>query len=306
VKAIYLLIIPLLFLELAWGPAGFDPAIVEAVRLPRALGAVAAGAALAISGHLLQTALRNPLADPYLLGVSQTALFTALLSYVLWRLFSAPYLGYLAGSLLGAAAATAVLLYAARRAPLTVVVLFGVLLAFAASSATQLLLLALPPEELGYIYLSLQGTFAAYPPGPVGYAAAAAVAAIYAAAWARARRIAAYIHGEEAAKGLGVDVEKTNLLIAAAGAAAAGVATATVGPVGFIGLLAPHMAKWAEKSVRFDKTLHAAAAMGVALALAADNAIRLLLPRDVPATVVLSIVGAPAAAWLLLKYVRGL
>jgi len=305
VKAVYLLIIPLLFLELAWGPAGFDPAVVEAVRLPRALGAVAAGAALAISGHLLQTALRNPLADPYLLGVSQTALFTALLSYVLWRLFSAPYLGYLAGSLLGAAVATAVLLYAAKRAPLTVVVLFGVLLAFAASSATQLLL-ALPPEELGYVYLSLQGSFAAYPPGPVGYAAAAAVAAIYAAAWARARHIAAYIHGEETAKGLGVDVEKTNLLIAAAGAVAAGIATAIVGPVGFIGLLAPHMAKWAEKSIRFDKTLHAAAAMGIAFALAADNAIRLLLPRDVPATVVLSVVGAPVAAWLLLKYVRGL
>jgi iron complex transport system permease protein len=210
VRRLLLLVIPLLFsAAVLLGPAGVDPHIIETVRLPRALGAVVGGVLLGVSGLLLQTALRNPLADPYVLGVSGVAVLAALGSYLLWRLWGLPYLGFLLGALLGAAAATAALLLLARRAGMLVVLMAGVLLSYAASSALQLALLALPPEELGYIYVGLQGSFAAYPAGVWGYVIAAAALVLVLFVYFNSRHVAALLHGEEAAAGLGVEVKKS-------------------------------------------------------------------------------------------------
>jgi len=305
VRRLLLLLIPLLFsAAVLLGPAGVDPYIVETVRLPRALGATVGGVLLGVSGLLLQTALRNPLADPYVLGVSGVAVLMALESYLLWRLWGLPYLGFLLGALLGAAAATAALLLLARRAGMLVVLMAGVLLSYAASSALQLALLALPPEELGYIYVSLQGSFAAYPAGALGYAIAAAALALVLLVYLNSRHVAALLHGEEAAAGLGVDVKRAAIYVVGAAAAGIGVVVASVGPVGFVGLLAPHMARWVTGRQRTDLVLLETAGLGAALALVADLVTRLLLPRELPINVVLSLVGAPAAGWLLWRYVR--
>jgi len=303
-RLIPLLVVVLFSAGLLLGPAGVDPYIIESVRLPRALGAVTAGVLLGVSGLLLQTALRNPLADPYVLGVSGVAVLAALGSYLLWRLWGLPYLGFLLGALLGAAAATTALLLLARRAGMLVVLMTGVLLSYAASSVLQLALLALPPEELGYIYVGLQGSFAAYPAGVLGYVIAAAGLALVLSVYFNSRHVAALLHGEEAAAGLGVDVKRVTIYVVGAAAAGIGVAVASVGPVGFVGLLAPHMARWITRRQRADLVLLETAGLGAALALAADLVTRLLLPRELPVNVVLSLVGAPAAGWLLWRYVR--
>jgi len=304
VRRLLLLIIPLLFsAAVLLGPAGVNPYIIETIRLPRALGAVVGGVLLGVSGILLQTALRNPLADPYVLGVSGVAVLAALGSYLLWRLWGLPYLGFLLGALLGAAAATAALLFLARRAGMLVVLMAGVLLSYAAFSALQLALLVLPPEELGYIYVGLQGSFAAYPAGVWGYVIAAAALVLVLFVYFNSRHVAALLHGEEAA-GLGVDVKKAVIYVVGAASAGVGVAVASVGPVGFVGLLAPHMARWVAGRQRADLVFLETAELGAALALAADLATRLLLPRELPVNVVLSLVGAPAAGWLLWRYVR--
>ncbi|MGC9050831.1 iron chelate uptake ABC transporter family permease subunit [Pyrobaculum sp.] len=295
----------LLFFNLLWGPAGLDWGVIEAVRVPRVLGAVLAGAALSLAGLLLQTALRNPLADPYVLGVSGVSALTALLSYLAWRFFHMQYVGYLGGALAGAAAASLLLLTLSTRASLYAVLIAGVMTAFLTSAVLQLLLMLLPPEELGYVYLAMQGSFAAYPPGAVGYALALALVPVVAVAWRYSRWIAAYAHGEEAAAGLGVPVRRVNVLITALAAAATGLAVASVGPVGFIGLMAPHIARWSAGSHRFDKLVTPAVASGIALALLADAVTRALLPRDVPSSVVMSLVGVPFAVALFWRYVRG-
>lgn len=304
-RRLLLLAAPLLFsAELLLGQAGLDWGIVGAVRLPRALGAAVSGALLGMSGLLLQTSLRNPLADPYVLGVSGTAMLTALGSYLLWRLWGLPYVGYFLGAVVGAAVVIVGLTTLARRASLFVVLMVGILVSFVTGAALQLALLLLPPEELGYIYLGLQGNYGAYPPGLLGWAVAGASVVLLATVYLNSRHISALVHGEEAAAGLGVDVRRVSALVVAAASAGAGLAVASVGPVGFVGLLAPHMARWAAGSHRVDKILFDAAAVGAVLSLGADLAMRLLLPRDVPANVVLSIVGAPAAALLMWRYVR--
>jgi iron complex transport system permease protein len=240
VRRLLLLIIPPLFSDaVLLGPAGVDPHIIETVRLPRALGAVVGNVLLSVSGLLLQTALRNPLADSYVLGGNGVAVLAALGSYLLWRLWGLPFLGFLLGALLGAAAATAALLLLARRAGMLVVLMAGVLLSYAASSALQLALLDLPQEELGYIYVGLQGSFAAYPAGVWGYVVAAAALVLVLFVYFNSRHVAALLHGEEAAAGLGVDVKKAVVYVVGAASAGVGVAVASVGPVGFVGLLAP-------------------------------------------------------------------
>ncbi len=294
----------LFFAHLAWGPAGWDMYVIENVRLPRALGALTTGVALSLTGLLLQTVFRNPLADPYVLGISTTAMLTSLAMYMLWRFVGLPYLGFFVGSLIGALGVTLLLLWVARRATLLVVLLLGVFLSFAAGAAINFLLLTLPPEELGYIYLALQGSFAAFPPG-LGWAVAASVAILALVTAFVARWISAYIHGEEAAAGLGVNVKLVNLAVVAIASALTALAVASVGPVGFLGLAAPHIGRWIAGSHRLDRAMPHTVAVGVMLALGADLLMRLALPRDVPITALLSLVGVPVAVYYLWRYARG-
>ncbi|MFN7105452.1 MAG: FecCD family ABC transporter permease, partial [Pyrobaculum sp.] len=248
----FLLAAALFFIHIFWGPAGLDWHIIEAVRLPRALGAITAGAGLALAGLILQTIYRNPLADPYVMGISGAAVLSSLGSYLLWRLLGMSYLGYFLGSLAGALVASLALLWLARRATLLVVLLTGVLLAFFTHALLNIALLFIPPEELGYIYLSLQGSFAAFPPGVLGWAVFMAVATVGAAAYLTARWISVYTHGEEAAAGLGVDVRLVNMLSVSMASLLTGLVVASVGPVGFLGLVAPHLGRWLAGSHRLD------------------------------------------------------
>jgi iron complex transport system permease protein len=304
-KALLLAAISLLFsAELLLGPAGADPYVIETVRLPRAVGAVVGGVLLGVSGLLLQTALRNPLADPYVLGVSGVAILTALSSYLLWRFVGLPYLGFYIGALIGALAATVVLLLLANRTGILVVLMAGVLLSYTSFSVLQLMLLALPPEELGYIYVGLQGSFVAYPAGVPGVVTALVAFAVIVAVFFNLRHVAVLIHGEEAAAGLGVNAKRAVMYVVGAAAVGVGVTVASVGPVGFIGLLAPHMARWLTGRHRADLVYVETVGLGAALALTADLAVRLLLPRELPVNVLLSLVGAPAAGWLLWRHVR--
>ncbi|MFN3804156.1 MAG: FecCD family ABC transporter permease [Pyrobaculum sp.] len=300
---IFFLAAALFFIHLFWGPAGLDWHIVEAVRLPRALGAMAAGIGLALAGLILQTIYRNPLADPYVFGISGAAMLSSLGMYLLWRLFAMPYVGYFLGSLVGAFVVSLALLWLARRATLLVVLLTGVLLAFFTHAAVSITLLFIPPEELGYIYLSLQGSFAAYPPGALGWAVFTAIAAIGVVAFLTARWISVYIHGEEAAAGLGVNVRLVNILAISTASILTGLVVASVGPIGFLGLVAPHVGRWLAGSHRMDLAIAHTVGAGAALALAADLFIK-ALPRDVPTTPVLSLVGVPVAIYYLWRHVR--
>ena len=292
------------YLHLSMGPAGFDWYIIENVRLPRVLGAVAVGAALAFAGALLQTMYRNPLADPYVLGISGVAVLMSVSFYMAWRLFGLQYVGWFAGSLIGSLAATVLLLWLARRASLTIVLLAGVFTAFVSSALLDIVLLYLPPEELGYVYLALRGTFAAYPHGGVGFAVAVVVLVAVLATYGLARWISVYLHGEEAAAGLGVNTKFINTVGVASAALLTSLAVATVGPVGFIGLAAPHIAKWIVGSVRLDRAFFYIVGVGALLALSSDFVVRFALPREIPVTPVLSLVGVPVAVYHLWRYVR--
>jgi iron complex transport system permease protein len=264
---------------------------ILSLRLPRVALAAGTGAALAIAGAALQALLKNPLADPFLLGTSGGAAAGAAIAIF----FGASTFASPLGAFLGAGAATAaVLLLALRtgRLDLQRLLLAGVT-ANAFFSAVILLVFSVSPggrsrSMLFWMMGSLadaRGTEAA---ALAGYLAAGGLLLL-----AAAPALNLFLVGEESAASLGVPVERTKALVFAGAALLAGAATAFVGIVGFVGLIAPHLARlaWGNDQRRL---LPCSAAVGAALVVLADALSRsLFAPAEIPIGAVTALVGVP-------------
>lgn len=274
-----------------------DGLILWQIRLPRALLAVLVGGGLGLSGAVLQGALRNPLADPGLLGITGTAGLGAVIAFY-WGLAQhfAPALP--AGGLIGAGVGAALLLAFAGRAPSgPSLILAGVAVsAIAAALLALALTLAPNPFALAEITFWLMGGLAdrsllhvalAAPPILIG----AAILLMLGPG------LDALSLGEDTAATLGVPVTRTLRLAAAGTALAVGAGAAVAGAIGFIGLVVPHLLRpWLGE--RPAALLSAAPLAGAALLLAADILVRaapLVLPLSAapPVGVLTALLGAP-------------
>jgi len=236
-----------------WDLAG-DPAgrfMVMEVRLPRALLAFLTGGILALSGTVFQAVLRNPLADPYIVGVSGGAALGATVALAA-GLSAAPLalpFGLALGpvflaSFLGATAATSLLyLFASRRGALrtTHLLLMGVVFNFFASAMIMVIKTLVSPTKAQEILFWLMGTVS-HPPGPSSALAlpGALVLAGLALLWSRARALNALSLGSRFAYDIGVDPAAVRRLAFLTGSALVAVAVSTTGFIGFVGLVVPH------------------------------------------------------------------
>jgi len=266
-------------------------AVVLRLRLPRAALAALVGASLAASGAGFQAVLRNPLADPYLLGVSGGAALGAVacLSLGVSAPLAVPAAAF-AGALL-ALAAVYLVARAHRSSPHTLI-LSGVMVGSFASALLLFFLWAAPADPARAAIFWLAGDFASAEPGWLPWAGLWAGTAL-AALWAQAPALDLLSQGTEAAADLGLDVGRARLRVfAAAGALTAG-AVALAGMVGFVGLVAPHAVRllWGPSHRRL---LPASALLGAAFLVGADALARsVLAPAEVPVGVVTALVGAP-------------
>ena len=300
---------PLGLLDTLAGRDGADAAlareIVLRLRLPRALAGFAVGGLLALAGALMQVLLRNPLADPYVLGVSGGASFAALLA--IW-------LGLGSGLLLAAAwggAALAIgLLFALGRpawrgatlagasdAP-TRLLLTGVMLASGFGALITLVLALAPDAKLRGMLFWLVGEL---PGAPAWAAPLAALAVASACAFALARPLNVLLAGDARAYALGVDVRRLRFAACALGAAATAFAVTTAGSLGFVGLVVPHaLRRFAGNDQRL--LLPACALGGGILVVLADTLARTLVaPLQLPVGAIMALVGVPAFLWVLLR-----
>ena len=276
---------------------GGDPAdrlLVGAVRLPRALAAFLVGAALGASGAALQGLLRNPLAEPGVLGVSACSALgaTFALTFGLGALgdFALP-----AAAIVGALAATLLIALSAARVTSTVtLILIGVgLSSFAAAVMALFTNLAPNPFSLSDLVQWMLGSVANRSVPDLLFAApflAVGLALLF-----RARRgLSALTLGEEAAAGVGLDLRRHRLLVVLGAGFATGAAVALAGVIGFVGIVAPHLVR---PLVGHDpaRSLLPAALLAGLILTASD-----LLVRVAPTTtelklgVVAALVGAPA------------
>lgn len=280
------------------------------LRLPRALAAFGTGAALALAGALMQVLLRNPLADPYVLGTSGGAAVTAL---------GAMLLGY-AGltvniAAFGGALLSTMLVFALARAggawsdgrgydgggAASRLLLTGIVVASGWSAAVSLLLAISPETSLRGLLFWLMGDFSFVDrPGPILVVAAlGTIAGLFIA-----RTLNVLGTGDWQAALLGVEVGRARGAIYALAALLTSLAVTTAGVVGFVGLIVPHFVRLTGGSDHRVVIPGSALAGGTLLVLADTLARTLMSPRQLPVGAITAAVGVPAFLFLLRRSLR--
>jgi iron complex transport system permease protein len=269
--------------------------IVRELRLPRAIAAFAAGGALALAGALLQVLLRNPLADPYVLGVSGGAAAGALTAMLLGAaLWLVPV-----GAFGGAFASTVIVFSLARGTGAwspTRLLLTGVVVAAGWGAVVALILSLAPETQLRGMLFWLICDLSA---PPVACSTLAALVVALAAALPFAGDLNALTRGETTAAALGVDVERLPWLLFALAALLTATAVTTAGAIGFVGLIVPHAVRLV---IGNDQRvlLPASALAGGALLLVADTLARqITAPAQLPTGVITALIGVPTFLYLL-------
>jgi iron complex transport system permease protein len=280
--------------------------VMQEIRLPRAILGLMIGATLGLSGAVLQGWLRNPLAEPALLGVSASASLGAVIA--IYTGFSALFpLGLPLAALAGAVAAVLVVqAMAGLRGGALAVILAGIAVSSLASAMTALALNLSPnPFAALEIMFWMLGSLSDRSMTHVWLAAPFMVAG-WAMLASLGRALDALTLGGDAAASVGVDMRRVQFLAVFGTAASVGAATAVAGVIGFVGLVVPHMLR-PLVGARPSRLLPASALGGACVLLAADTLVRLIAPeRDLKLGVLTAIVGAPFFLWLVYKTRRSM
>ena len=279
---------------------GLEPAASGVVeyRLHRTIAAAVTGLALSASGLAIQYSLRNPLADPYIMGVSSTAALAVLGFYYLtshpspWQVYTVAFMGGLAG--VAASTLIAILLGLSG----TALIVAGVSVSYLAGGLSMILALRLGdkvPMALSWLF----GTVAYTVPNEILYSSVGAVAGVV---WIAllSRRMNTLILGEEAAEGLGARVRMLRVEAAVAASLATSSVVALAGPVGFIGLAGPWLARLLAGAV-FTRVLPVALASGALLTIISDIIVRLVGGGEIPLTAVTSVYGGLVLYYLVAR-----
>lgn len=281
-----------------------DPLLVlvmQELRLPRAILGAAVGASHGLAGAAMQGFLRNPLAEPGLIGTSGTAALGAVLA-IQTGLAAAFPLGLPLAALAGAALSVGLVMgLAGPRGGALALILAGIAISALAGAATSLVLNLSPnPFAANEIVFWMMGSLVDRSMLHVRIAVPVMIAgAVILGPAAPALR--ALSLGEDAAASMGISLRALRLRLVLGTAALVGGATAVAGTVGFVGLVVPHLLR---RAVGGDpgRLLGASALGGAAMVLAADIAVRVILPgRDLKLGVLTALIGAPFFLQLILR-----
>ncbi|MET9108954.1 FecCD family ABC transporter permease [Streptomyces zhihengii] len=277
-----------------------DHVIVRDVRAPRALLAVAVGAALAVSGALIQTLARNPLAEPGILGVTAGAGFAITIGSALG--LASGQAGQLGSAVAGSVIAALLVAAVGRRSPLRLV-LTGVALTAVLSGVSLGLRLMLPDTFDLYRFWSV-GSLAAREQAALALPLTAIVCCL-AIALVLSRTLDVLTLGETVAHTLGAGVNRVRAAVLVLITVLCAAATAVAGPILFVGLIVPHLVRRAAGGSVPWLILYSTV-LGPVLLLIADVGSRVLLPTgEVPVAVVTAFLGGPMLIWAVRRYGTG-
>lgn len=281
--------------------------IILSIRLPKALTAIMAGAALSVSGLMMQTLFRNPLAGPYTLGVSSGAslgvAFLTMCSTLFLPLAVNPvatnFLLPLAGCL-GAALVLLLVIAVSRRVTSNVSLLIvGLMFGSIAGALVSLLQNFANPDALKLFIVWTLGSLSSVSWSdmqmlvPVLLVGAVLTLCVL-------KPLNGLLLGEDYARGLGINIGRTRLLIVFATGLLAGAVTAFCGPIAFVGVAVPHIARGIFKTSNHRITLPASALIGACLLLLCDVLCSLFI-YPLPISTVSALFGAPVIIWIIMK-----
>ena len=295
------------------GATPADPtasALIGAVRVPRAVTAALSGAALGVAGLQLQTLFRNPLAEPHVLGVSAGASLGVALAVAgagggaagvfASGLTGAGRIGTISAAALGAAVVLGAVLVLSRWVRSGVVLLIiGVMVGSLATAAVSLLLTLIDPQQAQQFIAWGLGSFSGTT-APDLLVLAPVVGLGLVVALAGVKPLNALLLGEDHARSVGVRVGRTRLVVLVSSSVLAGAVTAFCGPIAFLGMAVPHLARLAVGTSDHQVLLPTSLLAGATVALVC--AIVTHLPGGpVPINVITSVVGAPVVIAVLLR-----
>ncbi len=278
--------------------------IVYNFRLPKAITAIIAGASLSVAGLLMQTLFRNPLADPYILGVSSGAslgvAFITMATGVLPAVLVAGGWSMVLAAVLGASFLLVLVLIVSFRIQTAVSLLIvGIMFGTIAGSIVNILQNFSNPDAVKLFVMwtfgSLSSVTWTYMQALIPVSIAGILIAFY-----LQKNLDALLLGENYAQGLGVSVVKTRFLIIAATGLLAGGITAFTGPIAFVGVAVPHIARGIFRTSQHKILIPATLLTGASLLLICDI-ISQIPAYTLPVNTISSLFGAPVILWIILK-----
>ncbi|MBZ0281131.1 MAG: iron ABC transporter permease [Anaerolineae bacterium] len=283
---------------LRFDDSSFDHLIIQTVRLPRVLTGIVVGAALAVAGAIMQGLTRNPLADSGLLGINSGAAFAVVLA--VYILGNPPLSVYAVFGFMGAGMAAALVYFIGSigRGGITPLklTLAGVILTAFVSSFTTALLIG-DQETLDKIRFWTAGSLAGREMPLLAQTAPYIVVGLIGALLI-SRQITTISLGDDVAKGLGQNTILIRAIAAVIVVLLAGGAVALAGPIGFVGLVVPHVVRFLV-GVDYRWVVPYSAVMGAILVTVADVGARVIIrPQELPVGVMMAVVGAPFFIWL--------
>ncbi|MFT4034591.1 MAG: iron chelate uptake ABC transporter family permease subunit [Patulibacter sp.] len=290
--------------RLAGGHTAIDPidtAIIWELRVPRVLLSAVCGAGLAVCGVVLQSLLRNPLADPFMLGISSGAGLGAMTVFIAG--VGSGVVSLATGAFAGAVLTFALVLLLARLAgrSIAVLILAGVAIAQLCSAMTSFIIIALADaNETRGVLFWLMGSLspARWDDIPV---TAVTVGAGIAVCVAVSSMLDAFTFGEDAAAALGIRVARVRGMLLVVTALITAVLVSRVGAIGFVGLTLPHAAR-AVVGVKHRVLVPASALLGAIFLVWVDAVARVsFAPQEIPVGVMTALIGVPAFVVILVR-----
>ncbi|MDR1085992.1 MAG: iron ABC transporter permease [Deltaproteobacteria bacterium] len=279
--------------------------IIWKIRLPRTLATVMGGAYLAASGLLLQVYFRNPIVGPFILGISSGATLMVslvmLTSLGLQLTYITPFLTTIAGCLGAYGVMILVVAIAAKVRQGATLLIVGLMMGYLCGAVTSILTALAEKEKIKGFILWGMGSFSGFKwieIGIMAFLGGGLVLAIF----LLSKPLNAFLLGEDYAASMGVNIRRFRLFILMAASALAGLVTAMAGPVAFIGLAVPHMARLSFGTSDNRVLVPGACLMGAAVTSLCDLIARMWLnPVELPISAITAFFGAPIVIGLLLK-----
>ncbi len=294
----------LIFVLRARGGVSTAARIVWTLRLPRLLAAALLGGALAVSGFLLQTFFANPIAGPFVLGISSGAKLTVALTLIA-ALSRGRVLG--SGALIGAAflgsmlAMGFILLLSARIKRMSLLVVCGVMIGYIGSAVTEFAVTFADDQNIVNLHNWSMGSFSGITWANV-YVIAWVVLAGITLSFLLSKPMAAYQLGEGYAQNLGVNLRRFRLELILLSSLLSACVTAFAGPISFVGVAAPHLMKSLFKTARPLVMVPACFLGGAVFCLFCDLLARTVFaPTELSISSVTAVFGAPVVIWMLLR-----
>ena len=302
-------------LNLFWGSVSLTPGAVAAallgrgedalavgivlqLRLPRAVMVVLLGAALSAAGYLLQTFFANPIAGPFVMGVSSGAKLAVALTMVVFlqRGLLTSSATLIIAAFAGSMAAMAFVLVVARRVPrMSILVICGIMIGYICSAVTDIVVTFAQDSNIVNLHNWSMGSFS-------GMTWANVVLPALAAAFLLSKPMAAYQMGESYARSVGVPVRAFSTALVLLSSLLSACVTAFAGPISFVGIAVPHLVKNLLGSAKPLYVLPGCCLGGAAFCLLCDLIARsLFAPTELSISSVTAVFGAPVVIWLLVR-----